>query len=82
MRASGHRISIFDSANGRFWQFAILTAAGTIAASSQADAALFYWNRDSAYYGDVEPMPQPVRPKPKRNRTESTGRDADILWKR
>ncbi|MFN5281964.1 L,D-transpeptidase family protein, partial [Bradyrhizobium sp.] len=72
MRASGHRISIFDSANGRFWQFAILTAAGTIAASSQADAALFYWNRDSAYYGDVEPMPQPVRPKPKRNPAKKT----------
>jgi len=67
MRASGPRISIFNSANGRFWQFAILTAAGTIGASSNADAALFYWNRDSAYYGDVEPMPQPARPKPKRN---------------
>lgn len=67
MRASGPRISIFNSANGRFWQFAIMTAAGTIGASSSADAALFYWNRDSAYYGDVEPMPQPARPKPKRN---------------
>ncbi|HEX7789537.1 MAG TPA: L,D-transpeptidase family protein, partial [Afipia sp.] len=68
MRASGRRISIFDSANGRFWQFAILTAAGTVAASSQADAALFYWNRDSGYYGDVEPMPpQQPRPKPKRS---------------
>ncbi|WP_050401428.1 L,D-transpeptidase family protein [Bradyrhizobium embrapense] len=68
MRASGRRISIFDSANGRFWQFAILTAAGTVASSSQADAALFYWNRDSAYYGEVEPMlPQQPRPKPKRN---------------
>ncbi|MBR1206384.1 L,D-transpeptidase [Bradyrhizobium sp. AUGA SZCCT0124] len=68
MRASGRRISIFDSANGRFWQFAILTAAGTVAASSQADAALFYWNRDSGYYGDVEPMPQQQpRPKPKRS---------------
>ncbi|MGY3482672.1 lipoprotein-anchoring transpeptidase ErfK/SrfK [Bradyrhizobium sp. USDA 4011] len=68
MRASGRRISIFDSANGRFWQFAILTAAGTVAASSQADAALFYWNRDSGYYGDVEPMPpQQIRPKPKRS---------------
>jgi len=44
-----------------------MTAAGTIGASSSADAALFYWNRDSAYYGDVEPMPQPARPKPKRN---------------
>ncbi|MGY3589872.1 lipoprotein-anchoring transpeptidase ErfK/SrfK/FtsZ-interacting cell division protein ZipA [Bradyrhizobium sp. USDA 4341] len=68
MRASGRRISIFESANGRFWQFAILTAAGTVAASSQADAALFYWNRDSGYYGDVEPMPpQQPRPKPKRS---------------
>ncbi|NEU95175.1 L,D-transpeptidase [Bradyrhizobium uaiense] len=68
MRASGRRISIFDSANGRFWQFAILTAAGTLAASSQADAALFYWNRDSAYYGgDYEPLPQPHRQKLKGN---------------
>lgn len=68
MRASGRRNSIFDSANGRFWQFAILTAAGTVAASSQADAALFYWNRDSGYYGDVEPMPpQQPRQKPKRS---------------
>ncbi|MCC8959415.1 L,D-transpeptidase [Bradyrhizobium sp. Pear77] len=67
MRASGRRISIFDSANARFWQFAVLTAAGTVAASSQADAALFYWNRDSGYYGDVEPMPPQPRPKPKRN---------------
>lgn len=67
MRASEPRISIFDSANGRFWQFAIITVAGTIGATSNADAALFYWNRDSAYYGDAEPMPQPIRPKPKRN---------------
>ncbi|MGF6310104.1 lipoprotein-anchoring transpeptidase ErfK/SrfK [Bradyrhizobium sp. i1.8.4] len=69
MRASGRRISIFDSANGQFWQFVILTAAGTLAASSQADAALFYWNRDSAYYGGYEPMPllQPHRQKPKRS---------------
>ncbi|MCC8984175.1 L,D-transpeptidase [Bradyrhizobium acaciae] len=70
MRASGRRISIFDSANGRFWQFAILTAAGTVAASSQADAALFYWNRDSAYYGgeyEPTPLPQPHRQKLKGN---------------
>ncbi|MGY3698058.1 lipoprotein-anchoring transpeptidase ErfK/SrfK [Bradyrhizobium sp. USDA 3240] len=68
MRASGRQISIFDSANRRVWQFAILTAAGTVAASSQADAALFYWNRDSGYYGDIEPMPpQQARPKPKRS---------------
>lgn len=69
MRAGGRRISIFDLANERFWQLAILTTAGTVAASTQADAALYYWNRDSAFYGDYEPMPlpQPHRQKPKRN---------------
>ncbi|WFU29701.1 L,D-transpeptidase family protein [Bradyrhizobium brasilense] len=67
MRAGGRRISVFDFANERFWQLAILTTAGTVAASTQADAALYYWNRDSAFYGDYEPMPQPHRQKPKRN---------------
>ncbi|WP_338831974.1 L,D-transpeptidase family protein [Bradyrhizobium sp. 27S5] len=70
MHGTGRRISIFDSANRRFWQFAVLTAAGTVAASSQADAALFYWNSDSGYYGDYQPMPRPARPKPKRNLTK------------
>ncbi|MGY3445972.1 L,D-transpeptidase family protein [Bradyrhizobium sp. USDA 4473] len=72
MRAGGRRISIFDSANGRFWQFAILTAAGTVAASTHADAALYYWNRDSAFYGEVEPMPAPHRQKPKRSTAKKT----------
>ncbi|MCP1844919.1 lipoprotein-anchoring transpeptidase ErfK/SrfK [Bradyrhizobium sp. USDA 4524] len=69
MRAGGRRISVFDFANERFWQLAILTTAGTVAASTQADAALYYWNRDSAFYGDYEPMPlpQPHRQKPKRS---------------
>ncbi|WOH84958.1 L,D-transpeptidase family protein [Bradyrhizobium sp. BEA-2-5] len=69
MRAGGRRISIFDFANERFWQLAILTTAGTVAASTQADAALYYWNRDSAFYGEYEPMPlpQPHRQKPKRS---------------
>ncbi|WFU59639.1 L,D-transpeptidase family protein [Bradyrhizobium pachyrhizi] len=67
MRAGGRRISIFDFANERFWQLAILTTAGTVAASTQADAALYYWNRDSAFYGDYEPLPQPHRQKPKRS---------------
>lgn len=69
MRAGGRRISIFDFANERFWQLAILTTAGTVAASTQADAALYYWNRNSAFYGEYEPMPlpQPHRQKPKRS---------------
>lgn len=67
MRASERRISIFDFANERFWKFAVLTAAGTVGTATQADAALFYWNRDSAYYGDTEPMPAPPPPKPRRS---------------
>ncbi|WGR92367.1 L,D-transpeptidase [Bradyrhizobium sp. ISRA443] len=68
MRANGSRPSILDFANERFWQFAILTAAGTVGASTQADAALYYWNGpDSAYYGEPEPLPVPHRPKVRRN---------------
>ncbi|MGN8547448.1 hypothetical protein ACQPTN_22780 [Bradyrhizobium sp. 13971] len=73
MRAGGRRISIFDLANERFWQLAILTTAGTVAASTQADAALYYWNRNSAFYGDYEPLPQPHRQKPKRNAAKKSG---------
>ncbi|WP_407146561.1 L,D-transpeptidase family protein [Bradyrhizobium sp. ORS 86] len=62
---------MLDLANGRFWQFAILTAAGTVGASTQADATVYYWNGpDSAYYGDPEPMPMPHRPKVRRNPTK------------
>ncbi|MFB9261991.1 L,D-transpeptidase family protein [Bradyrhizobium erythrophlei] len=68
MRASGRRISFFDFANERFWQFAILTAAGTVGLSSQADAALYYWGGyDSGYYSQPEPMQQPRRQKVRRN---------------
>ena len=69
MRASGRRISIFDFANERFWQFAVLTAAGTVGASAPANAALYYWNGDSSYYGgQAEPVVQPPhRQKPRRN---------------
>ncbi|WP_407164763.1 L,D-transpeptidase family protein [Bradyrhizobium sp. ORS 111] len=72
MRESGRRPTILDLANGCFWQFAILTAAGTVGASTQADATLYYWNGpDSAYYGDPEPMPLPHRPKVRRNPTKT-----------
>ncbi|KJC36122.1 hypothetical protein UP09_29060 [Bradyrhizobium sp. LTSP885] len=61
-------MSIFDFANERFWQFAVLTAAGTVGASAPADAALYYWNGDTTYYGSqAEPAPPPHRPKPRRN---------------
>src|SRR3954452_6697262 len=63
LRVSGHRISIADLSNKRFWQIAILTAAGTLGAGSQADAALYYWeDLDPGYYRS-EPMVQPRRQK-------------------
>jgi lipoprotein-anchoring transpeptidase ErfK/SrfK len=67
MRVSGQRILragvvSVTIANHRFWQVAILTAAGTIAAAPQADAARFYWNDpDPGYYYRPAPMSQPRR---------------------
>jgi lipoprotein-anchoring transpeptidase ErfK/SrfK len=68
MRASGRRISILDFASERFWQLAVLTAAGTVCLSSRADAALYYWNGpDNGYYVEPERAPPPRRQKVKRN---------------
>ncbi|OCK60119.1 hypothetical protein LMTR3_17670 [Bradyrhizobium sp. LMTR 3] len=52
----------------RFWQIAILTAAGSFAAASQADAAaMFYWHDSDAgyYYRPMAPT-QPRKPKVRR----------------
>jgi len=67
---SGHRLFSAGSAGAnissqRFCRIA-LTAAGTIAAAPQADAALFYWqDSDSGYYRPAPPM-QPRKPKARR----------------
>jgi lipoprotein-anchoring transpeptidase ErfK/SrfK len=66
MRVSGRRISIANVANERFWQIAILTAAGTIGAASQADAALYYWQDSDPGYYRPDPMAQPRRQKVRR----------------
>jgi lipoprotein-anchoring transpeptidase ErfK/SrfK len=72
MRVSGHRISIADIAstnitNLRFWQIAILTAAGTIGTASQADAALSFWqDQDPGYYRPA-PTFQPRRQRTRRH---------------
>ena len=52
--------------NRRFWQVAILTAAGVVLAAPQADASLFYW-QDSypGYYRPFAPS-QPRKPKVRR----------------
>jgi len=59
---NGHRIfsagiAGVNISNRRFWQIALLTAAGTVAAAPRADAALFYW-QDSypGYYRPAPPM--------------------------
>ena len=72
MRVSGHRffsagIAGATSSKRRFWQIAMLTAAGTLVAAPQADAAaLFYWqDSDPGYYRPV-PMAQPRKPKARR----------------
>jgi lipoprotein-anchoring transpeptidase ErfK/SrfK len=66
MRVSGRRISLANIANERFWQIAILTAAGTIGAASQADAALYYWQDSDPGYYRPDPMAQPRRQKVRR----------------
>jgi lipoprotein-anchoring transpeptidase ErfK/SrfK len=74
---SGHRLFSADIAGAtksrrrfckrQFWQLAMLTAAGTLVAAPQADAAaLFYWqDSDTGYYRPA-PMAQPRKPKTRR----------------
>lgn len=66
MRVSGRRISIVNTARERFWQIAVLTAAGTIGAASQADAALYYWQDSDPGYYRPSPTVQPRRQKVRR----------------
>jgi lipoprotein-anchoring transpeptidase ErfK/SrfK len=77
MRVNGHRFFSASSAGAtiskqRFWQIAILTAAGSVAAVSQADAAaMFYWqDSDPSYYQPMPPV-QPRKPKVRRPTAKS-----------
>lgn len=77
MRVNGHRFFSASSAGAtiskqRFWQIAVLTAAGCIAAASQADAAtMFYWqDSDPGYYRPMPPV-QPRKPKVRRPAAKS-----------
>ena len=72
MRVSGHRLFSAGIAGAtipkqRFWQMAMLTAAGTLVAAPQADAAaLFYWQDSDPGYYRPAPMAQPRKPKARR----------------
>ncbi|MBP0114121.1 L,D-transpeptidase [Bradyrhizobium vignae] len=52
----------------RLWQVAILTAAGAIGATSQADAAFYYWTdySDGSYYTRQDRLPEIPRQKPQK----------------
>ncbi|WP_456769640.1 L,D-transpeptidase [Bradyrhizobium sp. USDA 3650] len=57
----------FSAKPARFWQVAILTAAGAIGTASQADAAFYYWTDYSdGSYGRQERHPEVPRQKPQK----------------
>lgn len=60
----------FSAKPARFWQVAILTAAGAIGTASQADAAFYYWTDYSdGSYGRQERHPDVPRQKPQKRAT-------------
>jgi lipoprotein-anchoring transpeptidase ErfK/SrfK len=61
MRVSGHRV--VANATKRLWQTAILAAAGAIAVTSHAEAALYYWSDSEPGVSRPDPAAQPRRPK-------------------
>src|SRR3954454_7507031 len=60
----------FSAKPARFWQVAILTAAGAIGTASQAGAAFYYWTDYSdGSYGRQERHPEVPRQKPQKRAT-------------
>jgi lipoprotein-anchoring transpeptidase ErfK/SrfK len=55
---------------GRLWRVAVLTAAGAIGATAQAEAALYYWSDSDAGYYRPDPITQPRRQKPSRHQAK------------
>jgi lipoprotein-anchoring transpeptidase ErfK/SrfK len=86
MRVNLHRFSSTRCAGAtiskqRFWQIAMLTAAGSVAAASQADAAAtFFWqDTDPGYYRPMQ-IVQPRKPKARRpaaKKTEATVKETN-----
>ena len=54
----------------RLWRVAVLTAAGAVGASAQAEAALYYWSDSDTGYSQPGPIEQPRRPKPPRHQAK------------
>jgi lipoprotein-anchoring transpeptidase ErfK/SrfK len=74
----GHRISISDIATERFWQIAVLTAAGAIGAASPAEASRYYWSDYEPGYFQSRPAPQPrpQRVRPRQAKKVETPKDS------
>lgn len=68
----------FSAKPGRLWQVAILTAAGAIGTTSQADAAFYYWTdySDGSYYARQERPPEIPRQKPQKHGASSKKKEA------
>jgi len=73
--------SRFSAKPARLWQVAILTAAGMIGATSQADAAFYYWTdySDGSYYARQNRHPEIPRQKPPKR--DATGRKEVVAEK-
>lgn len=56
-------------ATGRFWQIAVLTAAGAIAFAPDAEATLYYWQDYEPGFYRRGPTPQPRRQQTRRHST-------------
>ncbi len=56
-----------DLVAGGLWRLAVLTAAGSLGAASQAQAARYYWYDNEAGYYRPEPTVPHRRPKPARH---------------
>ncbi|QPF88905.1 L,D-transpeptidase [Bradyrhizobium commune] len=73
--------SRFSAAPVRLWQFAILTAAGAIGATGQAEAAFYYSAdySDGSYYYRQDRHPDLSRVKPQKRGTAAARKDKDAV---
>ncbi len=74
-----YRIFMADIATERFWQIAVLTAAGAVALASPAEAARYYWPDDEPGAFQSRPAPTQARPqrlRPRQARKVETPRDS------
>src|SRR5882757_4728509 len=69
----------FSAKPARLWQVAILTAAGAIGTTSQADAAFYYWSDYSdGSYGRQERRAEEPRQKPQKRGTAAGKKDVVV----